>query len=104
MEKNLIKSILKGRNKANPIHLSELSNNSHIDSRQVKEYVRQLRAEGEPIGGDTYVGYYWANNIHDLDDIINSIQTQINTRLQAKRALENTRLRMLMDKTQEKLW
>ena len=103
MDKQNVLSLLKGTNKEKPISLTKLSALVHIDSRVVKEIVRQLRLEGFPVGGSTYIGYHYAHTISDLDGIIASIKASMITRQKTIKALEMTRLRMTKDSQMESL-
>lgn len=96
-EKSNLLAILQTKDKEHAIHLEPLSNLAHLDSRQVKEYIRQFRLEGIGIGGDTYCGYFIAKSVDDLDGIINSIKASMITRQQTIKSLEKTRLAMLRD-------
>ena len=74
--KNCILTSIKCRKKENPVLSRELETSYGLSGTQVRDYIRELRRDGEPVVA-TDSGYYFSKEESDVQLIHDDLQRRI---------------------------
>ena len=97
---NLILASIKLRTKKNPIYSGELESQYNLTGFEVRNIIRELRRDGEPIANSKQ-GYYYARNINEIQETLQDLRGRATSLLNTARLLEN---RFISDTTKQTLF
>jgi len=89
MTKDLLLIAIKQRDSLNPITSKQLESNLYIEGPQIRDWVREMRREGVPIGSDRK-GYYICKTPSELIHTLADLKSRSLSMLETISALQNT--------------
>ena len=73
MTKSFVLNIIKAYDKENPIHSGKLESRTGLKGIQIRDFVRELRREGEPICHSSK-GYYYTEDKAEVQKTIDNLE------------------------------